>query len=107
MRLLVAAFFLVAFLDALSTYVAVATGRGAEANPAVADVINNNPAAVFPLALISASPLAVSTVIVNKLAGRLPATLHVRVMRAASLAYAAAVLVRAAVAVNNLALISA
>jgi len=48
MRPLAVSLFLVAFLDALTTYVVVAWGLGVEANPAVADIVNSNPAAVFP-----------------------------------------------------------
>ena len=102
MRLLVAAFFLVAFLDALSTYVAVSLGVGVEANPALADIVNSNPAAIFPLSLASAALASVVAVVVNKLSMRLPAPIRVNVMRFVTVAYAVAILVRVAVAVNNL-----
>jgi len=104
--LFVVAFFLVALLDALSTYLVITLGLGVEANPAVADVINSNPAAVFPLALISAAPLSMATAAVERLAGRLPAPLRARVVQVALAICAVAVLVRAAVVVNNLALLA-
>jgi hypothetical protein len=102
MRLFVVAFFLVAFLDALSTYVVISTSRGVEANPAFATVINNNPASVFFLWLVSAVPMSMATIVVERLVGRLPAALRVKVIRALSAVYVAAVLIRAAVVVNNL-----
>ena len=102
MRLLVAAFFLAAFLDALSTYVAVSSGVGVEANPAVADIVNSNPAAVFPIALTSAALASAVAVAVDRLSRRLPAPVRVWVMRFAIVAYTVAILVRVAVVVNNL-----
>jgi hypothetical protein len=101
MRLL-AVFFLVALLDALSTYVVISTGRGVEANPAFATVINNNPVMLFPMALISTTPMFIATVVVKRLVGRLSAALRIKVIRALSAVYVAAVLIRAAVVVNNL-----
>jgi hypothetical protein len=101
MRLFVVAPFLVAFLDALSTYIVVASGRDVEANPAFAAVINSNPASVFFLWLISAAPMSIATIVVERLAGRLPAALRVRVMRILSAAYTAAILFRIVVVVNN------
>lgn len=96
------AFFLVAFLDALSTYIAVASGRGVEANPAVADVVNSNPVAAFPLSLISAAPMFIATAVAEGLACKLSNMLRVKVMRALSATYAATILFRVAVVVNNL-----
>jgi len=104
-RLLVASLFLVAFLDALTTYIIVAWGLGVEANPAVADVVNSNPAVLFPLAFISATVLAVALHVAAWLSNRVPPRLRVAVMRYLTWAVAAAVLVRAAVVVNNLAII--
>ncbi len=105
MRLLVAVAFLVAFLDALSTYAVITLGRGVEANPAVADVINSNPTAVFSLALISAAPMSIAVVVADRLLVRLTAALRVKVVRVLSAFYIAAILVRAAVVVNNLFLV--
>jgi hypothetical protein len=104
-RLLVASLFLVAFLDALTTYIIVAWGLGVETNPAVADVVNSNPAVLFPLAFISAAVLAVALHVAAWLSNRLPPRLRVAVMRYLTWAVAAVVLVRAAVVVNNLAII--
>jgi len=100
------AFFLVALLDALSTYLVITLGLGVEANPAVADVINSNPAAVFPLALVSAAPLSMAAFAVERLASRLPEQLRSKVVQAALAICAAAVLARIAVVVNNLALLA-
>jgi hypothetical protein len=104
-RLLVATFFLVAFLDALSTYVAVASGVGVEANPAVSDIVNSDPVTIFPIALTSAALASAVAVAVDRLSRRLPAPIRVRVMRFAAVAYTAAILVRAAVVVSNLILL--
>jgi len=106
-RLLVAAFFLAAFLDALSTYAVVALGVGAEANPAMADVINSNPAAVFPLAFISAAPPSAALYVATGLSRMLPAHLRAAALRLLTSVSLAAVVLRAAAAVNNLVLISA
>jgi len=100
------AFFLVAFLDALSTYIVVASGRGVEANPAVAGIINSNPASVFLLWLVSAAPMSMATIVAERLVGRLPAVLRVRVMRILSAAYMAAILFRVAVVANNLIIVA-
>jgi hypothetical protein len=105
MRLFVVAFFLTAFLDALSTYVVVVSGRGVEANPAVAGTVNSNPAAVFPLALISAAPASTAVVAAERLAGRLSAALRARAVRFISAACVAAVLLRAVAVANNLILL--
>ena len=97
MRLLALMFFLVAFLDALSTYVAVATGRGVETNPAVADVINSNPAAVFPLALVSAGVPSAMLYVAVWLSDKLPARLGAVARRLLTSAFLAAAVLRAAV----------
>jgi hypothetical protein len=106
MRLLVAAFFLAAFLDALTTYVAVSSGVGVEANPALADLVNNNPAAVFLLALISAAVPSAALYVATELSRMLPAHLRAAALRLLTSVSLAAVVLRAAVVVNNLALIS-
>jgi len=106
MRLLALMFFLVAFLDALSTYVAVATGRGVETNPAVADVINSNPATAFPLAFISAGIPSAMLYVAVWLSDKLPASLRAVARRLLTSAFLAAVALRAAVVVNNLLLLS-
>jgi hypothetical protein len=99
---LVVALFALAFLDALSTYVVVATGLGVETNPAVADIINSNPAAVFPLALISAAVLATAVYVATTLSHMLPAWLRAVATRLLTSAFYAMVMRRAAVVVNNL-----
>jgi hypothetical protein len=104
-RLLVAALFLVAFQDALSTYIVITLGHGVEANPAVAGIINSNPALVFPLAFISAAVLAVALYVAAWLSNKLPAKLRAAVARYLTWAVATAVVARVAVVVNNLAII--
>jgi hypothetical protein len=46
-----------ALLDAASTYVVVASGRGQEGNPAVAALVNGQPLWVFPCAVLLLVPL--------------------------------------------------
>jgi hypothetical protein len=98
---LVAALFVLAFLDALSTYVVVAWGLGVEANPAVASIINSNPAAVFPLALISAAVPSAATYVATTLSHMLPARLRRVAVRLMTAAFSVAITWRAAVVVNN------
>jgi len=105
-RLLVVAFFAVAFLDALTTYVIVAWGLGVEANPAVADIINSNPAAVFPLAFISAAVPSAAMYVASALLHLLLHPLRRVSTRLVTSASLAAVVARAAVVVNNLAIIA-
>jgi hypothetical protein len=100
-------FFLAAFLDALSTYAVVATGRGVETNPMFADVINSNPAVAFSLVAASATTPSAMLYVAVWLSNKLSPPMRARVIRAAAAAFTAAVLIRAAVAVSNLALISA
>jgi len=102
---LVVVLFVLAFLDALSTYVIVATGLGVEANPAVADIINSNPAAVFPLAFISAAVPSAAMYIVTALSYMLLARLQRAAVRLLTSAFFAMVMWRAAVVANNLAVI--
>ena len=106
MRMLVAALFALAFLDALSTYIVITLGVGVEANPAVADVINSNPATVFPMALISATIPSAMLYVAVWLSDRLPASLRAAARRLLTSAFLAAVIIRAAVVVNNLLLFS-
>jgi hypothetical protein len=102
----VAALFALAFLDALSTYVVVSSGVGVEAKPAVADVINSNPVAVFPLALVSASIPSTALYVAVWLSDKLPVSLRAAARRLLTSAFLAAAVVRAAVVVNNLLLFS-
>jgi uncharacterized BrkB/YihY/UPF0761 family membrane protein len=97
----VAALFVLALLDALSTYVVVASGVGVEANPAVADVINSNPAAVFPLALVSAAVPAVALYVAVWLSRMLPAQPRAATARLVTAAFFTMITWRVAVVVNN------
>jgi len=101
MRMLVATLFVLAFLDALSTYVVITLGVGVEANPAVADIINSNPAAVFPLAVASAAVPSAAQYVAVWLSRMLPARTRAATARLATVVFLAAVIIRAAVAVNN------
>jgi hypothetical protein len=106
MLMTVAALFVLAFLDALSTYVVITLGVGVEANPAVADVINSNPAAVFPLAVASAGIPSAMLYVAIWLSDRLPIGLRVAATRLLTSAFLVAAVLRAAVVVNNLLLFS-
>ena len=103
---LVATLFALAFLDALTTYVVITLGVGVEANPAVADVVNSNPAAVFPLALVSAGVPSAMLYVAVWLSDKLPARLGAATRRLLTSAFLAAAVLRAAVVVNNLLLFS-
>jgi hypothetical protein len=107
MRLFVALLFVLAFLDAMSTYIIVAGGLGVEANPAVADVINSNPAAVFPLALISAAVPAVAMYVATELSRRLSARLRATAMRLITSALVVMATWRVVIITNNVFVIAA
>jgi len=105
-RRLIITLFVLAFLDALSTYVAVAWGFGVEANPAFADIINSNPIAVFPLALISAAVPSAAVYTAAKLSFMLSVRLRRVVARLLTPPLLVMIVWRAAVVVNNLLLFS-
>ncbi len=100
MRKILAAAFIVAMLDAATTYIMIASGRGAEANPFL-QFINDVPETVFFVQIIVVFGLACLLKIFEILAAVLPAPLRTRVYKAASAAFTAAVAYRAAVVVNN------
>ena len=102
MHRLIITLFMLAFLDALSTYVIVATGLGVEANPAVADTINSNPAAVFPLAFISAAFPSAAMYAAATLSRMLSARLRCVATRLLTSALTAMITGRTAIVVNNL-----
>ena len=102
---IVAVLFALSLLDALTTYVAVSSGVGVEANPALADLVNSDPATIFPIALTSATLASVVAVAVDRVTRRLPAPIRVKVMRLVTAAYAAAVLIRSVAVVSNLLLL--
>ncbi len=106
MWVFIVALFALALLDALTTYVIITLGLGVEANPAVADVVNSNPAALFPLAVVSAAVPAVAMYATAELSRRLPARLRAAVTRLLTSAFLAVMIIRAAVVVNNLAVIA-
>jgi len=98
-RILIAAF-TVSMLDAVTTYVIIATGRGVEANPFL-QFLNDVPEAVFFVQILGVLMLAFLLKIFEILAAVFPAPLQMRVYRAASAAFAAAIAYRIAVVVNN------
>jgi ABC-type uncharacterized transport system fused permease/ATPase subunit len=100
MRRILAAAFTVSMLDAATTYVLIATGRGVEANPFL-QFLNDVPEAVFFVQILVVFGLACLLKIFEILAAVLSAPLQMRVYRAASAALAAAIACRAAVVVNN------
>jgi len=97
--LLVAA--VVSLLDAATTYVLIATGRGVEANPLLY-FLNDAPEAVFFVQILVVLGLAVLLKIFEITAAALPAPLKARVHGTATAAFTAAVAYRAAVVANNL-----
>jgi hypothetical protein len=106
MLMTVATLFALAFLDALSTYVVITLGVGVEANPALADIVNNNPVTIFPIELTSVALVSAVAVAVDRLSRRLPAPIRAKVMRLLASALLVAAVLRAAVVVNNLLLLS-
>ncbi len=101
MRRITAAAFVVAMLDAVSTYVFIASGRGVEANPFL-QFINDVPEAVFFVQILAVFGLACLLKIFEIPAAALPTPLRTRVYKAATATFAAAIAYRAAVVVNNM-----
>ncbi len=98
MRRITAAAFIVSLLDAASTYVFTASGRGVEANPFL-QLLNDVPEAAFLAQILVVFGLAYLLKIFEIPAAVLPTPLRARMYKAA--AFAAAVACRAAAAVNN------
>jgi hypothetical protein len=105
MKSLAVALFALAFLDALSTYIVITFGLGVEANSAVADIVNSNPAALFPLAAVSAAVPSAALYVAVWLSSKLSSQLRAAVMRLLTSAFLAVIIIRVAVVVNNVAVI--
>jgi len=101
MRRIIAAAFTVSLLDAATTYIIIATGRGVEANPFL-QFLNDAPEAVFFVQILVVLGLAVLLKIFEILAAMLQTALRARVYRSVSVVFAVAVACRAAVVVNNM-----
>jgi hypothetical protein len=101
MRRIIAAAFMVSLLDAATTYIIIATGRGVEANPFL-QFLNDVPEAVFFVQILGVLMLASLLKIFEILAAVLPTALKTRVYGAATAVFAAAVACRAAVVANNM-----
>jgi hypothetical protein len=99
MRVLLWAFIL-SMLDAATTYVLIATGRGVEANPLL-QFINAVPEAVFFVQILVVFGLAYFLKIFEISAAVLPTALKMRVYKTAAVLFVVAVAYRAAVVVNN------
>jgi len=106
MRGLITALFITAFLDAASTYILITLGIGVETNPAVADVVNSYPVALFPLALISAAVPATAVYVAAELSRRLSARLRATAMRLITVALYIMITWRVAVIANNMLVIA-
>jgi hypothetical protein len=89
-----------AALDAVTTYVIIAAGRGVEANP-LFQFLNDVPEATFLIQTLGVLMLAFLLKKFEKHAAALPAALGARVRGAASAAFSAALAYRAAVVANN------
>ncbi len=100
MRRITAAAFIVSLLDAVSTYVFIASGRGVEANPFL-QFINDVPEAVFLVQILVVFGLACLLKIFEILAAMLSTPLKMRVYKAASAVFVVVIACRAAVVVNN------
>jgi hypothetical protein len=87
-------------LDALTTYIIIATGRGVEANPLL-QFLNHTPHAVFFVQILAVLWLALWLKIFEILAATLPAQLKTRMYKAVAAAFTAAVAYRMAVVINN------
>jgi hypothetical protein len=101
MRRIIAAAFILSMLDAATTYIIIATGRGVEANPFL-QFLNDAPEAVFFVQFLGVLMLASSLKIFEIFAAVLPTALKTRVYGVATAAACAAVAYRAAVVVNNM-----
>jgi urease accessory protein UreF len=93
---------LLTLLDALTTYYIVSAGLGVEATTIVADIINANPSAVFPLVFASATPPAAA---VSRLTNALNVDLQRIVKHFVFVVFVVSAAVRMAVVVNNVCVI--
>jgi len=100
MRRILAAAFTVSMLDAATTYVLIATGRGVEANPLL-QFLNDVPEAVFFVQILVVFGLACLFKIFEILAAMFPSALRTRMYKAAYAAFTAALAYRGAVVANN------
>lgn len=100
MNRLLALAFIVSMLDAVTTYVLIATHRGVEANPFM-QFLNVVPEAVFFVQFISIFGLVSLLKGFEILAAILPTALRTQVHKAAAVAFIVAIACRVAVVVNN------
>jgi len=102
LKLMISAVALINFLDALTTYILVAGGKGVEVNPMISDVVNSDPAAVFIIHILATAAIAVLFAAADKISRRLPAATYEKVAKFAHLAFAISAVFRAAVVANNM-----
>ncbi len=100
MRRIIAAAFIVAMLDAATTYVLIASGRGMEVNPFLW-FVNNTPESIFFVQLLVVLWLAYLFKMFDALTDMLPTALKARMHKTASSAFAAAIACRIVVVLNN------
>jgi len=92
--------FIISMLDAVTTYILIASGRGVEANPLL-QFFNDVPEAVFFVQIFVVLMVASSIKFFEISAAVLPTALKKRVYKAYYAVFTAAVVWRTAVVVNN------
>jgi len=100
MRKILYAAFIVSMLDAATTYILIVSGRGVEANPLL-QFLNDVPEAAFFVQILAVTMLAYLLKNFEILAAVFSTPLKMRIYKATTAAFAAAIAYRAAVVVNN------
>jgi hypothetical protein len=101
MKSIIFSTFTISFLDALTTYILVATGRGMEVNPIIAEAVNAEPASVFIICAASVALIALSFIMADKVLMLAPTVAGMKMRKVMYIAFGVAASWRAAVVINN------
>jgi len=100
LNLIISTVAVVNFLDALTTYIIVAAG-GREVNPLISDIVNTAPAVIFFIHIAATAAIVALLVAADVTARRLPAALYSKITNFTHYVFAASVIFRIAVVLNN------
>jgi len=101
LKLMISAVALVNFLDALTTYILVAGGKGVEVNPIISDVVNSDPAAVFIIHILATAAIAVLFAVADKISRRLPAAVYTKLWNYVYAVFTVSAVYRSLIVINN------
>jgi Ni,Fe-hydrogenase I cytochrome b subunit len=101
MRQIIFSVSILSFLDALTTYVLLVTGRGVETNVVIADVVNAEPASIFIISMMAAVVAVAALVVADKMIMRMPVAVGAKLRKAMYISFGVSAAWRAAVVINN------